>query len=333
MHSTPQFVHSNRLVMGLSARPGSISPTKGVYDIMTHRSPSRSSRSSHTNDTPPISPAALDPYTHSDPYDHPTTTTYFHHHHHHHQDLQPPLPRLSISSGIPKMSLECFLQSASSETDFQSILTMELEEMRTAECLGAVCLYDESGEDVDVSFDEVSGFLRPKKMGSMRRESSGGLLPLSDESLLGDDSPRTVVMDDDLEAHESIMDPESNSLLMRRESAVGILESMQFSAMDELLRHGDSSKQHVRGVALATVADSKELRLLESFHSKETNIDDVICLLEGKSVPASGANVDDEETWMGNVWPSSSVSVAFCLGAVAGMAASSLLALRRKRRS
>ncbi|KAI8832059.1 hypothetical protein BJ741DRAFT_615158 [Chytriomyces cf. hyalinus JEL632] len=326
MHSTPQFAHNNRLIMGLSSRPGSISPTKGVYDIMTHRSPSRSSRSSRTNDTPPISPAALDPYTHSDPYDHPTTT-YFHHHHH--QDLQPPLPRLSISSGIPKMSLECFLQSASSEIDFQSILTMELEEMRTAECLGAVCLYDESGDAVD----EVSGFLRPGKMGSMRRESSGMLM--SDESLLGDDdSPRTVVMDDDLEAHESIMDPESNSLLMRRESAVGILESMQFSAMDELLRHGDSSKQHVRGVALATVADSKELRLLESFHSKETNIDDVICLLEGKSVPvSSGANVDDEETWMDNVWPSSSVSVAFCVGAVAGMAVSSLLALRRQRRS
>ncbi|KAJ3399732.1 hypothetical protein HDU80_007645 [Chytriomyces hyalinus] len=198
------------------------------------------------------------------------------------------------------MSLECFLQSASSETDFQSILTMELEEMRTAECLAAVCLYDESGGDVSAgSFDEVSGFLRAQKTGSMRRES------MSDESLSGDDdSPRTVVMDDDLEAHELIMDPESNSLLMRRESAVGILESMQFSAMDELLRHGDSSKQHVRGVALATVADSKELRLLESFHSKETNIDDVICLLEGKSVPASGANVDDEETWMDNVWPS-----------------------------
>ncbi|KAI8838583.1 hypothetical protein BJ741DRAFT_601553 [Chytriomyces cf. hyalinus JEL632] len=323
MHSTPQFVHNNRLVMGLASRPGSISPTKGVYDIMTHRTPSRTS---HTNDTPPISPTALDPYTHSDPFGHPTTT-YFHH-----QELQrqPSRPRLSISSRIPKMSLECFLQSASSETDFQSILTMELEEMRTAECLGAVCLYDESGGDA--FDDEVSGFLRPGKMGNVRRENG---MMMSDESLLGDDdSPRTVVMDDDLEAHESIMDPDSNSLLMRRESAVGILESMQFSAMDELLRHGDSSKQHARGVALATVADSKELRLLESFHSKEINIDDVICLLEGKSVPARSANVDDEEqTWMDTMWPSSSVSVAFFVGAVAGMAVSSLLALGRKRRS
>ncbi|KAJ3257524.1 hypothetical protein HDU77_002687 [Chytriomyces hyalinus] len=115
---------------------------------------------------------------------------------------------------------------------------------------------------------------------------------MSDESLLGDDdSPRTVVMDEDLEAHELIMDPESNSLLMRRESADGILESMQFSANGR------------------TATARKELRLLESFHSKECNIDDVICLLEGKSVPASNANVDDEEeTWMmANAWPFSSV--------------------------
>ncbi|KAJ3221704.1 hypothetical protein HDU81_010386 [Chytriomyces hyalinus] len=290
---------------------------------MTHRTPS--SRSSNNNDTPPISPA-LDPYTHSDPYDHPTATYL----HNHFQEHQAALPRLSITSNmIPKMSLECFL-SASSETDFQSILTMELEEMRNAECLSAVCLYGEGGDAVAV--EGVSGFIRAGKLGSLVRKDAGKqLLVLSDESLLGDDSPRTVVMDEELELHESIMDPESNSLVMRRESAVGILESMQFSAMDELLRHGDNtSKQHLRGTTrLATVADSKELRLLESFHSKETNIDDVICLLEGKSVPASVNN--EERNWLDSVWPSSSVSVAFCVGAVTGMAVSSLLALRRKR--